>query len=373
MSTGSIEVTCTSCSHTFCTCPECQGDSLAVNDKKAIENYKGSEEFQKIQNDIYEKAKEQTEKNYIPLLTTLNTTVNSQKKDLEEKNIFIGKVQSQLAEQSAATNKVIEEAKAQFLQNAQQIIENERLKFQLEQTKHRVEKESLIKKVEELNQKLSQGSMQSQGEAGEELVKENLVKRFSDDNIGDIGKGKRGADLTQQVNLPDGTKVATILIEVKNTSSFSHGWIAKGKEDQQAADASFFILVTKSMPKDITHFGFVDGVLVTSFHCYLTLVALTRQHLIALYQSKQMSEVKDEIPGLLYEYVTSNKFIREFENLFQIYSDSKDDLDKEKKTFQKFWNGREQSLNKLLTSVDTLYTGCKEIVGTAMPIVDGLE
>ena len=215
--------------------------------------------------------------------------------------------------------------------------------------------------------------MQSQGEAGEELVKENLIKRFSDDTVADVPKGKRGADLLQQVKLPDGTDVAAILFEVKNTSGFSQGWVAKGKEDQQAIDASILILVTKTMPKDILHFDFIDGVLVTSFHCYLPLVALIRQHLITLHQAKQVSEVKDEIPGLLYDYITSNKFIREFETLFQIYSDSKDDLDKEKKTIQKFWSSREQSLNKIFTSIDTLYIGCKEIVGTALPIVDGLE
>ena len=370
MLTGNLEITCTSCNHTLTNCSVCNGHTFIVNDIEVINAFKASAEFENFKNEIYQKAQETAEKNYAPTLIALNTSIGSLKKELVGSNALNTKYQEKLAEM----DKVIEEAKERANQNALQMVENEKLKFQLELNKNKVMNDSLSKKVSELEQKLKQGSIQSQGEAGEELVKENLTKNFSDDIIEDIAKGKRGADLVQKVKMPDGADVTSMLFEVKNTTtSFSSSWPTKAKEDQQEMGAGVVIIVTRAMPKGITHFGFVDGVLVTSFHCYLPLVALIRQHLITLYQMKQISDVKDGTPSLLYEYITGDKFTKEFETLFEIYSDSKDDLDKEKKTVQKFWNSREQLIGKLLTSVTTLYVDCKEIVGNALPVVDGLE
>ena len=70
------------------------------------------------------------------------------------------------------------------------------------------------------------------GEAAEVRLKADLKKRFPDDKIIDIPKGKKGADLEQHVTLEgSGTSIGMILIERKSTKAFLKPWIPNQKKD----------------------------------------------------------------------------------------------------------------------------------------------
>jgi len=114
-------------------------------------------------------------------------------------------------------------------------------------------------KIEELKQKAEQGSMQTQGEVFEERLKETLTDAFKFDNILDVPKGIKGADLIHEVFDSNHKKCGVILWETKSSKNWSEKWIQKLKDDQRQQSADVAIIVTKVMPKEVDNFGIRDG------------------------------------------------------------------------------------------------------------------
>src|SRR4051812_38170598 len=71
-------------------------------------------------------------------------------------------------------------------------------------------------KVKEAEAKITQGSQQTQGEALELEIEELLREAFRDDEISEVKKGQRGADITEKVTDRRGRNCGTILWETKN-------------------------------------------------------------------------------------------------------------------------------------------------------------
>src|SRR3990167_8299407 len=95
----------------------------------------------------------------------------------------------------------------------------------------------------DLEQKLQQGSQQTQGEVLELELEQMLVKEFPNDQISEVAKGVRGADVVQEVFEKTGKKTGTILWESMN--------------------ANEAVLVSVELPEEIKNFTFYKGVWVT--------------------------------------------------------------------------------------------------------------
>lgn len=67
------------------------------------------------------------------------------------------------------------------------------------------QRDSARRAAQDLERRISQGSMQAQGEALEVTVEERLARAFPIDEISEVPKGQFGADVIQKVRLPDGT------------------------------------------------------------------------------------------------------------------------------------------------------------------------
>ncbi|MEQ9306553.1 MAG: DUF2130 domain-containing protein, partial [Marinoscillum sp.] len=123
------------------------------------------------------------------------------------------------------------------------------------------EKEKMLEdqkvQIEQMRKKIEQGSMQLQGEVQELILEEHLKAMFPHDEVSEVGKGMRGADVMQSV-ISEGKFCGSIIYESKNTQGFNDDWIDKLRTDQIAAGAQTAVLVTKTMPK-----GFDGDYLVT--------------------------------------------------------------------------------------------------------------
>ncbi len=126
---------------------------------------------------------------------------------------------------------------------------------------------SMQRQIEELRRKSEQGSQQLQGEALEAELHQVLTERFDHDTITRVQKGEFGGDVLHQVVSPSGLVCGSILWESKRTKNWSEGWLPKLRQDQRAAKAEVAVIVSQSLPKGVTHFGFVDGVYVVSPSC----------------------------------------------------------------------------------------------------------
>ena len=79
--------------------------------------------------------------------------------------------------------------------------------LQTSSQKHELEKAELRRaiasckedKIDDLQEKLKQGSSQTRGEAMELLLEDELKRRFPHDLIEEVSKGQKGADIVQTV------------------------------------------------------------------------------------------------------------------------------------------------------------------------------
>ena len=69
--------------------------------------------------------------------------------------------------------------------------------------------------MRQATKRIDQGSVQSQGEAGEVLIEETLKNKYPNDEILEIPKGKKGADVLHKIKANSGKVAGTILYGLK--------------------------------------------------------------------------------------------------------------------------------------------------------------
>jgi hypothetical protein len=137
---------------------------------------------------------------------------------------------------------------------AERRIQNDREQQRLRDEEARLKEQGLRATIEDLQRKLFQGSQQTQGEAQEVVLRELLVDAFRADNIEDVPKGVRGADMTQRVASPEGRGCGAILWESKRAKAWGSDWLAKARDDQREAGAACAVIVSQVLPPNVRHF-----------------------------------------------------------------------------------------------------------------------
>jgi hypothetical protein len=229
------------------------------------------------------------------------------------------------------------------------------------------------KLMEEMQRKHEQGSMQLQGEVQELAIEQYLAAEFPLDTIEEIKKGQRGADCLQRVNTREQQNCGTIYYESKRTKNFEPRWIAKFKTDIQDKNANIGVLVTETMPKDMPQAGYHDGIIICSFNEVKGLVSILRQWLIKVNITSISQANKGEKQELIYNYLTSDLFKRQLENIVHSFNTLKDALEKEKKQMKKNWKVREKQLEIVIDSTIDIYGSIRGIAGQVITPIAALE
>lgn len=84
-----------------------------------------------------------------------------------------------------------------------------------------------------MKKRAEQGSMQLQGEVQELALEDFLKYQFPFDQIDDVPKGVKGADVIQTVVNSLQQNCGKIIYESKRTKNFKDDWIDKLKYDQK--------------------------------------------------------------------------------------------------------------------------------------------
>ncbi len=225
----------------------------------------------------------------------------------------------------------------------------------------------------EMQRKAEQGSMQLQGEVQEMGLEEMLKNTFIYDEISEVGKGIRGADVIQTVKNELGQICGKIIYESKRTQNFGGDWIEKLKDDQRQIGAEIAVLVTQTMPKDMERFGEKDGVWVCNYLEMKGLVFALRKILIQTQTAKSANENKTDKMSLLYSFLTSNQFRQQIEAIVESFTTMKSDLDKERRAMQRIWKEREMQIEKVIGSTIDMYGSIRGIAGNAIAPIQYLE
>jgi hypothetical protein len=225
----------------------------------------------------------------------------------------------------------------------------------------------------ELKRKLEQGSQQVQGEVIELELERVLRRKFPDDEIEAISTGKLGADILQKIYTTSREYCGAILWESKNTQNWSKAWLGKLRSDKRRAKAELAVLVSAVMPKDIRHFGPVDGIWVTEFSVAPSVASILRNSLMQIAMLKLSSGGKNEKIEMLYAYLSSIEFRHRIEAVAESFRSMKEDLDKERTSMERQWAKREKQMQMALQNFSGMYGDMQAIVGQSLPKIRRLE
>ena len=246
-------------------------------------------------------------------------------------------------------------------------------KFHLKEKEKEQIIESLKKSLEDAQRKANQGSQQLQGEVLELELEEVLKREFPIDEIKEVGKGVRGADLIQIVKDSIGREVGKIVWESKRTKAFTEEWIGKLKEDMRATKADLAVIVSTTLPVDVKFFTQRDGVYITGFECIIQLAQILRKNLIDLSSTKALSVGKNEKIESLYRYITSSEFAQRIDSMLETYSKMQSTLDKEKMVMQKIWAQRDKEIERLKNNTLSMHGSLSGLIDEPMAEVKSLE
>lgn len=233
--------------------------------------------------------------------------------------------------------------------------------------------EQLMEQLEIMKKKAEQGSMQLQGEVQEIALEELLKASFPFDNIAEVGKGVKGADIVQTVRNHIGNDCGTIIYESKRTKNFQNEWIDKLKSDLRSQKADLAVIVTETMPKDMERFGQKEGVWICSFNEVRGVAAVLRESLIRISEAKSSQENKGDKMQLLYDFLTGNEFQQHIESVVEGFTSMQQSIMKERMQMEKLWSEREKQLQKVLLNMSGMYGSIKGIAGNAIAEVKVLE
>jgi hypothetical protein len=229
------------------------------------------------------------------------------------------------------------------------------------------------KQIHELQRKIQQGSQQLQGEVFELELEEILRKEFPFDEIKEVPKGIRGADVIQIVKTRAGAVCGTIVWESKNTKNWSPSWVQKLVEDQRTLKAELAVLVTSVLPDDINSFGFQDKVWISNMKSAIALGHSLRHQLVGVQNAYLANKGKATKAEVVYDYLISNEFRQRIEVWVDYFKDRQEDMDREKRYYMKKWAKEEKSIMKVLQNTAGIYGDLQGLIGSALPKVQYLE
>lgn len=230
------------------------------------------------------------------------------------------------------------------------------------------------KALEEAQRKSSQTSQQLQGEVIELELEEFLRSSFPHDEIIAIGKGVHGADIRHIVKSPKGYVCGVILWESKRTKRWEDKWLDKLKDDLRNEKANIPVIVSSELPKEAKDgIGLKEGVWIASQPFVFALAELLRRNLLEVGYQKAVMANKSDKADLLYNYVVSHEFKQQVEAIVEMYIEMKQQIIKEKASFEKMWKVREEQVEKILRSTAHITGSIQGKVGAAMPQIKGLD
>ena len=243
------------------------------------------------------------------------------------------------------------------------------------------EKDNLLaqmsEQLEALKRKSETGSQEAQGEAQEDILIETLSRTFPFDDFDEVVKGAKGGDIIQTVRNATGKDCGRILWESKNTKAFSKQWIEKVKSDQMRANANLSVIMTVTLPSDLTDkglkFGIYENVWITDFKSSMPLALALRQGIIEADKQRVVSENQESLQALLYDYLTGKDAQMRIMAVVDAGNKMTENLTKERNAMERIWSARQKQIDSLTRNFNGFFGSMEGILGQGElpPSADG--
>jgi hypothetical protein len=366
-------------------CPKC-GTEIPVTKalKDSIESRVAEEYGKRLETEVEErlgkergKLREEINEEFLAKNDELNEKIKVKEKHLQEARERESEerkkrleMEENLREQKLVFERKMEEERGKMREDLRREYDEE---FNLKNREIRQNNESLMKQVQELKQKLEQGSQQLQGEAFEVEIEELLRSAFPFDTIEPIPPGTKGPDLIQTVKTTTGVGSGAIAWEAKRTKEWNDEWVVKLKGDLLRFNAEMGVIVSKTLPKDINTFGVREGIVVTGFESVFPLAVLLRTNILEIARQRRLGESSTETKEILYSYLTSAQFRQRVEAITEGIIRMRSDVYAEKRAMERQWAKRIKELEKAVTGISGIYGDLQGIVGPSLQNVKALN
>lgn len=256
----------------------------------------------------------------------------------------------------------------------EQIAQKEGERFSMIEAEYKKKIEDAQRANEDLRRKLEQGSQQLQGEVLELELEQALASSFVHDQIDEVKKGVRGADVIQTVRTPIGQACGKIIWEAKRAENWSDKWLQKLKDDQLEAKADIAVLVTTAMPKGIAEpFVRIGDVWVVAPHVMRPVAETLRVILLEAHKLKLINTGRNEKMESLYNYLASSQFAQKVRTMLEAFQNMRSDLDSEKRAMLRIWAKREMQIERVTSSMVTVVGELQAIAQDSLPQLDVIE
>ncbi len=338
-------------------------EQLLFEEKKKQENELFAQKLQKEKQKMEVELQEQLRKsitsdyeNKVKMLESNNADTQEKLKEARKKELeFLQKEQELKNKEVEFELTLQKKLQQERIQITEQIRKQEADKNSLKDNEHNMKLRELEKQLEdqkklaeEMKRRAEQGSMQLQGEVQELALEELLRAAFPFDVISEVGKGVRGADCIQTVRNNIGVECGKIIYESKRTGNFTADWIEKLKTDMLNQGAEIAVIVTKAMPKDMVQFGEKNGVYICSFTEVKSLATVLRNAILKISESKKSQENKGEKMVALYNYLTGQEFVGNWNAIREGFRQLRTMLQKEREDFEKNWKKKEKQIELII-------------------------
>ena len=226
--------------------------------------------------------------------------------------------------------------------------------------------------LEAAQRKASQGSQQNQGEVLELDLEQRLREEFPFDDITEVKKGQRGADVRQTVKNKSFKPCGAILYETKN-GKWQPAWVAKFKVDIREAGANVGIIVSQELPQEYGDMCQLDGVWVCKPVLAPVLAAALRNAILQVDIANHNNENKDEKLEGLYQFLVGPEFRHRVEAIVENYGLMQAEIEKEKRTAALRWSRQEKSIRAVIDNTLGMYGDLQGITGGALTSIKAIE
>lgn len=348
-----------------------------LEDAEKIIEERLQKELTKAKDEIERKAKEKAEEELSVELKDLEQKLKEKSEKLveaEKMELELRKKQRELEEREGKfelemARKLDEERK----KIAESLSVKMREEYQFKEAEYKKKISDMSEQIDDLRRKADQTSSQLSGEVLELKLEELLKMSFPADDIEPVPKGSKGADILQKVYTSSGRLCGVIIWECKRAKNWSDKWIQKLKDDQRRIKADIAVLATTALPKDVTDFTYVDGVLITNYQLAVPISTLLRTQLIEVTRIKQSTIGRDEKIEILYKYLTSPDFRQKIETIAEAFLNMKNDLDQEKRAMTRIWAKREEQIRHAVYGIAGMYGEMQGILGASLPEIKSLK
>ncbi|MEQ7009306.1 DUF2130 domain-containing protein [Actinopolymorpha sp. B17G11] len=193
--------------------------------------------------------------------------------------------------------------------------------------------------LEEAQRRAVQGSEELQGTAQEDALEQDLASEFPTDELAQIPRGTRGADVLQTIRDRSLRCGAILWSPSGPRSGTTPGWPCR-------CGASAAVILTACLPPGAARIDRRDDVWITDLASAPLLALVLREGLVALAQQQARIAGKTDLQGEVYDYITSARFSEHVKAAVESMTNMHDQLDAERAAHERLWSKRAKEIGR---------------------------